>query len=145
MFWRLNCDMNWYHRRCFSVDVAFYNYYVTMLREPMISNVVKNSWGWNFAKFSDLVLIFPPKVFYKKGAKSFAIFIGKHLCQNLFLSCSSIRKETLAQSFHVNFARFLRAPFLHNRSGWLLLFYNICWLCTLQLYVTGNFQVVTSH
>ena len=55
----------------------------------MISDVVENSWNWNFADFRDLVLILPEtatggilqeKVFLK-------IFTGKHLCQSLFLSC----------------------------------------------------------
>ena len=43
----------------FSVDMAFCNYFVTMQREPMISNVVKNSWNLNFADFRELVLILP--------------------------------------------------------------------------------------
>ena len=41
------------------------------------------------------------------------------------------------RGFLVNFARFLRAPFLQNTSGWLVLFYNSCWLYTLQLYIAG--------
>ena len=55
----------------FSVDMAFCNYFVTMQREPMISNVVKNSWNLNFADFRELVFNFyqrqPPEVFYKKS------------------------------------------------------------------------------
>ena len=43
----------------FSVDMAFCNYFVTMQRESMISNVVKNSWNLNFADFRELVLILP--------------------------------------------------------------------------------------
>ena len=30
MFLSLNCNMNEHHRNYFSVDIAFYNYYVTM-------------------------------------------------------------------------------------------------------------------
>ena len=30
-------------------------------------------------------------------------------------------------------------------TGWLLLFYNSCWLYALQFYIAGNFQVVRSH
>ena len=46
-----------FHHKYFSVDIAFYNFYVTMQSEPMISYVAKNSWDWNFADFRDLVLI----------------------------------------------------------------------------------------
>ena len=97
------------------VYITFYNYYVTMCREPLISRVVQNSWNWNFR---DLVLILPPKVFYKKGIlKNFAIFTGKHLCQSLFLSCN-IKKRLWHRGLPVNFSRFLRTSFLENTSGW---------------------------
>ena len=43
----------------------------------------------------------------------------------------------------MNFAIFLKAPYLQNTSRWLLLFYNSCWLYTLQLYIVGNFQVIS--
>ena len=57
----------------------------------------------------------------KKGAlRNFAKLTVKHLCQSLFLN-NSIKKETLAQCFPVNFAKFLRIPFLQNISGRLLL------------------------
>ena len=36
-------------------------------------------------------------------------------------ACNFINKETLAQVFPVNFAKFLRTPFLQNTSGRLLL------------------------
>ena len=53
----------------------------------------------------------------KKGVlRKFAKFTGKCPCQSLF-----IKKETLAQVFSVNFAKFLRTPSLQNTSGWLLL------------------------
>ena len=42
-----------------SVDIVFYNYYVTMYTERMTSSLVKNSRNWNFANFIDLVLILP--------------------------------------------------------------------------------------
>ena len=43
----------------FSVGIIFYNYYVTIWREPMISSLVKNSWNRNFANFRHLALILP--------------------------------------------------------------------------------------
>ena len=48
--------------------------------------------------------------------KMFAKFIGKPLCQGLF-----VKKETLAQVFSYEFCKILRAPFLQNTSGRLLL------------------------
>ena len=59
MFWSLNCNMNEYYHKYFSVDIASDNNFVTMLREPMISSVDKNDWNWNFADLRDLVLIQP--------------------------------------------------------------------------------------
>ena len=60
----------------------------------------------------------PPEVFCKRGVlRNFAKFTGKHLFQRLFFN-----KESLAQVFPVNFAKFLRTPFLQNTSGRLLLF-----------------------
>ena len=50
------------HQNIFSVDIAFYNYFVKMYREPMTSSVIKNSWNLNFADFKDLVLILPEAV-----------------------------------------------------------------------------------
>ena len=34
---------------------------------------------------------------------------------------------------------------LQDTSGWLLLFHNSCWLYTLQLHISGNFQGVKGH
>ena len=47
----------------------------------------------------------------KKGVlKNFARSTGKHLCQSLF--------------FNLNFAKFLRTPFLQNTTGQLLLIFK---------------------
>ena len=59
MFWSFNYNMNGHHHKYAYVDMAFCNYFITIQREPMISNIVKNSWNWNFADFKDLVLILP--------------------------------------------------------------------------------------
>ena len=54
----------------------------------------------------------------------FAIFTGKHLCQSLFLnivaglrSATLLRKRLWHRFFPVNFAKFIRTPFLQNTSG----------------------------
>ena len=86
------------------------------------------------------------EVFYKKDVlKNFAMFTRKHLCQSLFLSCNFVNKETLAQRFFCEFCKIFKNSFLQNTSRWILLFFNRCWLCTLQLYIAGNFQVMKSH
>ena len=62
----------------------------------------------------------PPEVFYKKCAlRNFGKFTGKHLCQSLFFNkVTSLRPTTLLKKrlwhrcFPVNFAKFLRTPFL---------------------------------
>ena len=65
----------------------------------------------------------------KKGIlKNFAKFTGKRLCQSLLLnkveglSPSTLSKKWLwYRCFPVNFAKFLRTPFLQNTSGRLVL------------------------
>ena len=63
----------------------------------------------------------------KDVLKNFAKFLGKHLCQDLFMSelkaSNFIKKRRLwYKCFPVNFAKFWRTPFLQNTSGQLLLF-----------------------
>ena len=66
----------------------------------------------------------------RKGVlRNFVKFIGKHLCQSLFLNkVAGLRPATLLKKrlwhrcFPANFARFLRTPFLLNTSGQLLLY-----------------------
>ena len=71
-------------------------------------------------------------VFCKKGVlKNFAKFTGKHLCQSLFFNkVSGLRPETLLKErlwrrcFPMNFAKFLRTPFLIEHLQSLLLLLN---------------------
>ena len=71
----------------------------------------------------------PPEMFCKKGVlKNFAKFTGKHQSQNLFFNKVTgvmpkalLKKRLWHRCFPVNFSKFLRAPFLHNTSGRLLL------------------------
>ena len=65
----------------------------------------------------------------RKGVlRNFAKFTGKHLCQSLFFNkVAGLRPEFLLKKrfwhrcFPVNFAKFLRTPFLQNTSERLLL------------------------
>ena len=61
--------------------------------------------------------------------RNFAKFTGKHLCQSLFFNKVAglrpailLKKRLWHRCFPVNFAKFLRTPFLQNTSGRLLLF-----------------------
>ena len=68
-------------------------------------------------------------VLWKKVFLEISKFTGKHLCQNVIFNkvaglrpaIKFIKNDTLAQVFPVNFAKFLRTPFLQNTSGRLLL------------------------
>ena len=70
-----------------------------------------------------------PEVFCKKGVfRNFAKFTGKHLYQSLFFNkVVGLRPATLLKKrlwhgcFPVNFAKFLRTPFLKEHLWWLLL------------------------
>ena len=67
----------------------------------------------------------PPEVLFKKGAlRNFAKFTGTHLCQSLFFNkvavlrhATLLKKRLWHRYFPVNFAKFLRTPFLQNTSG----------------------------
>ena len=71
----------------------------------------------------------PPEVFFKKTVlTNLAKVTRKHLCQNLiFNKVAGLRLATLLEKrlwnrcFPVNFATFLRTPFLENTSLRLLL------------------------
>ena len=59
----------------------------------------------------------------KKGIlRNFAKFTEKHLCQNLFFNkVVGLKMRLWHRCFPVNYTQFLRAPFLQNTSGRLLL------------------------
>ena len=67
---------------------------------------------------------FVKKVFLKNFAK----FTGKHLCQSLFFNkvaglgpAALLKRRPWDRCFPVNFAKFLRMPFLTEHLRWLLL------------------------
>ena len=62
-------------------------------------------------------------VLYKVILKKFSKVIGKDLCWSLFLNWfATLLKKKLRDSwFPMNFAKFLRTPFLQNTSGRQLL------------------------
>ena len=70
-----------------------------------------------------------PEVFCKKGVlRNFAKFPGKHLPQSLYFNkvaslrpATSFKKRLWHKRFPVNFAKFLRTPFLKEHLCWLLL------------------------
>ena len=69
-----------------------------------------------------------PEVFCEKGVlRNFSKFTGNHLCQSLFFNkVAGLRPATLLKNrlwhkcFSVNFAKFLRTPFLTEHLPWLL-------------------------
>ena len=67
-------------------------------------------------------------MFFKMGVlKNFIILTRKHLYRSPFLlklqaeACNFIKKETLAQVFPVNSAKFSRTAFFTEHLQWLLL------------------------
>ena len=82
-----------------------------------------------------------PEVFCKKGVlTNFVKYTGKHLCQRLFFNkVSGLRPETLLKKslwhrcFPVNFAKFLRTPFLTEHLQWLLLNFIQSVFCLLDI------------
>ena len=66
----------------------------------------------------------------RKGVlRNFVKFTGKHLCQSLLFiivsglrPATSLKKKLWHMCFPINFAKFLRTPFLRNTSGRLLVY-----------------------
>ena len=78
----------------------------------------------------------PPEVFCKKSVfRNFPKFTGKHLYLSLFFNkvaglrpqpATLLKKRLWHRWFPVNFAKFLRTPFLQNTSGRLLPLIKFC-------------------
>ena len=86
----------------------------------------------NALRNTDLVLQLMEAVVRRRSAKKVFLEISQNsqenTCARVFCliklqaePCSFIKKETLAQGFPDNFAKFLRTPFLTERLWWLLL------------------------
>ena len=83
----------------------------------------------NFGSSQNLNKNSQNQVFCKKDVlRNFAKFIGKHLCHSHFfnkvagLSTATLLKKRLwHRCFSVNFAKFLKTPFLTEHLRWLLL------------------------
>ena len=77
----------------------------------------------------------------KDVLRNFAKFTGKHLRQSLsfnkaahLMPATLLKKRLWLRCFPMNFAKFLRTPFLQNTSGRLFLLYSI------HLYIMENLQ-----
>ena len=94
----------------------------------------------------------PLEVFYEKGVlKNFAKFTGKHLCQSLFFINIAgqwptilLKKKLWNRYFPVNFAKFLRSPFLWKPSERLLLSMRIHFAVIILLRKTLRSYVIYS-
>ena len=74
--------------------------------------------------------------------RNFVKFTGKHLCQSLFFNkvaglrpTTLLRKRFWHRCFPVNFAKFLRAPFLQNSPGQMLLIW-VRWVHSFSVNIT---------
>ena len=94
------------------------------------------------------------RCFLLKGVLwSFAKFTEKHLCQSLFFNkVAGIRPDTLwHRCFPMNFAKFLRTPFLENTSWRLLLkpvihfFIYSIWLVWFFIFLDHDFRILKLH
>ena len=91
----------------------------------------------------------------KKGVlRHLAKFTGKHLCSSIFFnkvaglrSATLLKKGLWRRCFPVNFAKLLRAPFLQNTSGRLLLrIFSVPWAfanrtLSLKIYIVINLNI----
>ena len=90
------------------------------------------------------------KSYKKKNIfQNFAKFTGKHLCQSLLFnkvavlrSATLLKKRLWPRCFPVNSSKFLRAPFLQNICGRLLLFKNLTLDLKLNSVASFNFNIL---
>ena len=91
---------------------------------------------WQMVKFTTAVVSTnmeshkqsPRDVVQKGVLRDFAKFSWKHLCRSLFFNkvvglkpATFLKKKLRHTCFHVNFAKFLRTPFLSEPFWWLFL------------------------
>ena len=84
-----------------------------------------------------------PEVFCKKGIlRNFAKFTGKHLCRSLFLNKVAGLRQWCC--LPVNFAKFLRTPFIIEHLWWLLLTVRLSLLklASSCLVTKNEFQII---
>ena len=91
-----------------------------------------------------------PEVFCKKGGlTNSAKFIGRHLCQSLFLiklqASGFIKKKDWHRCFPANFAKFLRTPFLTKHLRWLLLKWLSCMIRNIMLHALWQLRKDACH
>ena len=101
-----------------------------------VKNITYNSFfpcKTSFGKLSPLTLITARSSHQgcsvkRRVLRNFAKFTGKHPCQTLFLNkvadlkpITLLKKRLWHRCFPVNFAKFLRTPFLTEHIRWLLL------------------------
>ena len=92
------------------IKVGYYQYYFVNRKENIYYFTFKDN-------LLDIKRSSRPEVFCKKGVlRNFAKFRGKHMCHAILL-----KKRFWHRCFSVNFAKFLRTPFLQSASGRLLL------------------------
>ena len=114
---------NFYISQTYSTNscLRFFTSWIWPSKPCMLTIPMKNTCSDRYCRhiFSRVRSSLRPEVFYKKGAlKNIAKFTGKHLCQSLFLhNIPGLRHRC----FPVNFAKFLRTPFLQNTTWRLLL------------------------
>ena len=98
------------------------------LRAPFLQNtlgqVLLISFAWEKITARTSARSSHQRCSMKKGVlRNFAKLAGKHLSQSIFLELFYFE---LHGCFTVNFAKFLKMPFLQNTSGWLLLECDYC-------------------
>ena len=95
------------------------HYYFWKGHFPVLSNILRYLFCISRSRSSC------PELSCKKGVpKDFEKFTGKHLCQSLFFNkiaglrpAMLLKKRLWLRCFPVNFAKFLRTPYLQNISG----------------------------
>ena len=103
---------------------------ISLKENPLETNFQKISWKISISCVSGAATGCSVKIavlgIFAKFTESPWIHRFSHLCQSLFFNKVAVpetffKKRLWNRCFPVNFAKFLKTPFLQNTSGWLLL------------------------
>ena len=111
-------------------------YFAKFLRTPFLQNI-SGGFFWKLHIYSYLLILTQPAFICSNSKMKTAENLVRSSNRRSSLRAATLLKKRLwHRCFPVNFAKFLRIPFLQNTSGRLLLSSKICWTVTIKMIKT---------
>ena len=111
-------------------------YFAKFLRTPFLQNI-SGGFFWKLHIYSYLLILAQPAFICSNSTMKTAENLVRSSNRRSSLRAATLLKKRLwHRCFPVNFAKFLRTPFLQNTSERLLLSSKICWTVTIKMIKT---------